>query len=184
MRIPTLTLIVMAMAGLATAAWAQGNPRNPPPATKFADFGAFELRKLVMPPQGGVAEGPVITLNQHLEAQIRPILEGWKAGGASNGRLLVIEPVLIEMHYVSRQARGWGGQFAGGNSFVTLHLKLTDAASGELIAEPEFYEQTDMMNGDTKGISDRNMLRHVARAASDYLKQNHDAAVGGPTGRE
>jgi hypothetical protein len=115
---------------------------------------------------------------------MKPVLASWKATAVAGGHLLVIEPVLIEMHYVSRQARGWGGQFAGGNSFVTLHLKLTDAASGELIAEPEFYEQTDMSKGDTKGIADRNMLRHVARAASEYLKQNHDAAVGGPTGRE
>jgi hypothetical protein len=179
MKIPTLTM--MLVAGLATTAWADGNKVNPPPTTKLADFGAFELRKLAAP--ADAALGAMAQLDQHLQAQINPLLSAWKASAGTNNRLLVIEPVIIEMHYVNRQARGWGGQFAGGNSFVDLHLKLTDAASGELVAEPEFHEQTDMAKGDTKGIADRNMLRHVARAAADYLKQNHDAAVGGPTGR-
>jgi DNA-binding response OmpR family regulator len=182
MRIATLASILLA--GLATTAWAGDKAVNPPPATRLADFGTFELRQLATPALVGLAQGAAVTLNQHLEAQIKPILAGWKATAAAGGRSLVIQPVLVEMHYVSPQARGWGGQFAGGNSFATLHLRLTDAASGELVAEPEFYQQTDMSKGDTKGIADRNMLRHVARAAADYLKQNHDAAVGGPTGRD
>jgi hypothetical protein len=178
--------VLVAVLATSSAAWPQGNLGNPPPTARLGDFATFELRELERPAlKEGAATVAADTLNNHLKEMITPILEGWKNAGSQGAtRALVIQPEIVEMHFVGGKARFWGGALAG-NSFVTLRLKLTDAATGESIGTPEFYQRANAMGGAwSVGKTDKDMLRRVATLATEYLTKNHDAAVGGFTGRE
>ena len=88
------------------------------------------------------------------------------------------------MKFVSGKARFWGGAFAGGTA-VLMTVKLSDAATGEVIAEPEFYQHANAMGAAYSfGGTDKAMLGRTAELMANYLKANYEAAVGGPTGKE
>ena len=62
-------------------------------------------------------------------------------------------------------------------------MKLTDQDTGQVIAEPEFYQHAEGMAGAwTFGAADNSMLVRSASLALDYLKDNHATAQGGRTG--
>ena len=59
-------------------------------------------------------------------------------------------------------------------------MKLTDQDTGQVIAEPEFYQHAEGMAGAwTFGAADNSMLVRSASLALDYLKDNHATAQGG-----
>ena len=98
-----------------------------------------------------------------------------------DARTLRIEPTIRHIRYVSGGARFWGGAFAGGSA-VLLTVKLSDVATGEVIAEPEFYQHANKMGAAWSfGATDKAMLVRVASMISDYLQKNYQQAVGGST---
>ncbi len=184
MKISFLALI--ALLAVSTTAAAEGPKTNPAPGIQLRAFGNFDLKPMSQPElKDGAASKAADTLRQHIDSTVKPVVDGWTSAGSKQGdRTLIIQPELVEMHFVGGKARFWAGALAG-NSFVTLRIRLTDAASGELIGEPEFFQRANAMGGAwTVGKTDKDMLKRVVTLVSNYLTSNYDEAIGGPTGRD
>jgi hypothetical protein len=184
MKISSLAL--MALLAISTAAAAEGPKTNPPPSIQLRAFGNFDLKAMNQPQlKDGAASKAADTLREHFDTTVKPVIDGWKGSSAQPGdRTLNIQPELVEMHFVGGKARFWAGAFAG-NSFVTLRIKLTDAVSGEVIGEPEFFQRANAVGGAwTVGKTDKDMLKRVVTLVANYLTSNYDEAIGGPTGRD
>lgn len=162
---------------------------NPPPSAALNTFDRFEIAPIDMvAPYAGqdINEEAKGRLQTNLDERVPPLLTEWNAVAAKSSppRTLRIEPVVRHVRFVSGKARFWGGAFAGGTA-VLMTVKLSDAATGDVIAEPEFYQHANAMGAAwTFGSTDKAMLVRTTDLIADYLKSNYAAAVGGPTGKE
>jgi hypothetical protein len=60
-----------------------------------------------------------------------------------------------------------------GSSAVLMKVKLQDAASGEVLAEPEFYRAANAFTGgQTIGVTDNLMLDQIADDIANYCARN------------
>ena len=184
-----LIVFALALPGMAIAKKdeiAASSATNPPPVEPLAAFARYEVRPLVIAPAyaGHKAnEAARVNLQANLDERLAPVLESTGTGG-EGGRTLLIEPRIEKIRYIGTGARVWAGAFAG-KSRVLLRVRLTDAATGALIAEPEFYQHAAGMAGAYSfGGADKAMLERAASLVADYLVANRDAAVGGRTGGE
>jgi hypothetical protein len=199
MRVKTIAMTVM-VATLAVQplqSWAAGDVvdyieakevTNPPPKMALASFDRFEISPIAMvapyagqPPNEQAKE----RLQANLDERTPPVLAEWNAKPEKNqpARTLKIEPTVRHVKFVSGKARFWAGPFAGGTA-VLMTVKLSDAASGEVIAEPEFYQHANAMGAAfSYGATDKAMLIRVTDLITNYLKSNYTEAVGGPTGK-
>lgn len=198
MRVIRIAVVMLAtLAVQPLHSWAAGdvvdyieakNVTNPPPSVALDTFDRFEIAPIAMvaPYAGQPAnEQAKERLQANLDARMQPTLAEWNAKEAKNTppRTLKIEPTIRHVKFVSGKARIWAGAFAGGTA-VLMTVKLSDAATGETIAEPEFYQHANAFGAAySMGGTDQAMLIRVADLVSGYLKSNHVAAVGGPTGK-
>lgn len=161
--------------------------QNPPPEAALVAYDRFEMAELAMgKPYAGqpVNDKARDTLAVHLNGHVLPWVLEKSTLAAKNEppRLLRIEPRIDQIKTVSKGARFWAGAMAG-KSRVLVKVRLVDAASNALIAEPEFYQHAGAMAGAySMGAADQGMLERVAQLVVEYLRGNYDAAVGGPTG--
>ena len=66
-----------------------------------------------------------------------------------------------------------------------MTVKFTDGKTGEVIAEPEFFQRAHGYGGAwSVGGTDNAMLVRVSTVLEEYLERNYAKAVGGPTGQE
>lgn len=87
-------------------------------------------------------------------------------------RTLEITPVVKEIKFVSGGARFWAGAMAG-SSAVLMQVTYRDSASGETIADPEFYRAANAYAGGWSiGASDNRMLEDIANDAVQYTRYN------------
>ena len=162
---------------------------NPPPSASLSAFDRFEIAQLdmVAPYAGQDAnEEAKARIQTNLDERITPLFVKWNAAEPRNSppRTLKFEPTIRHVKFISGKARFWAGAFAGGSA-VLMTLKLSDAATGEVIAEPEFYQHANAMRAAwTVGGTDKAMLVRITDLISSYLDSNYAAAVGGPTGKE
>ena len=162
---------------------------NPPPSIALNAFDSFQLSPIEMgaPYAGQPANEQAKTrLQGYVDEHVPAIVNGWNSMEAKNSppRTLKIEPVIRHVKFVSGKARFWGGALAGGTAML-MTVKLSDAATGEVIAEPEFYQHANAMGAAYSfGGTDKAMLGRTAELMANYLKANYEAAVGGPTGKE
>jgi hypothetical protein len=162
---------------------------NPPPSTALNAFDRFEIAPIAMDaPYAGQAtnEEAKQRIQANLDERTNPIVQGWNGQGTKHSppRTLKIEPAIRHIKFVSGNARFWAGAFAGGSA-VLMTMKLTDAQTGEVIAEPEFYQHANTMGAAwSMGGTDKAMLVRIGTLAADYLNANYSTAVGGPTGKE
>jgi len=162
---------------------------NPPPSTALSAFDRFEVSPIEMgaPYAGQPAnEDAKKRLQGYVDERVPAIVGTWNAAEPKHSppRTLKIEPLIRHVKFVSGKARFWGGAFAGGTA-VLMTVKLSDAATGEVIAEPEFYQHANAMGAAYSfGGTDKAMLGRTAELMANYLKANYEAAVGGPTGKE
>ncbi len=160
---------------------------NPPPAKALSTFSHFEIRpvELGAPYAGQEAnEKAVRKIQENLDQRVNPLLATWnqKAASETGGPTLLISPRIQDIKFVNATSRFWGGAMAG-SSAVVLKLRITNQATGEVVAEPEFYQRAAAMGGAYSfGATDNNMLLRIATLAADYLEKNYAEAVGGPTG--
>jgi hypothetical protein len=198
MRSVNVLIALSALVALAPAAHAEGDvvsyiearaTVNPPPSAPLSAFDRFEIAPIDMvAPYAGQepneeAKGRIQT---NLDERVAPLFATWNATEAKSSppRTLKIEPTIRHIKFISGKARFWAGAFAGGSA-VLMTVKLSDAATGELIAEPEFYQHANAMGAAwTIGGTDKAMLVRVADLISTYLDTNYAVAVGGPTGKE
>jgi hypothetical protein len=198
MRSVHVLIAFSALVALAPAAHAEGDvvsyiearaTVNPAPSAPLSTFDRFEISPIDMvEPYAGQdpneeAKGRIQT---NLDERVTPLFAKWNSVEAKNAppRTLKVEPTIRHIKFISGKARFWAGAFAGGSA-VLMTVKLSDAASGELIAEPEFYQHANAMGAAwTVGGTDKAMLVRVADLIATYLDANYAAAMGGPTGKE
>jgi hypothetical protein len=188
---------MMALAVQPVQSWAEGEVvdyiearevTNPPPTVALNSFDRFEIAPIAMAaPYAGedVNEEAKERLQVNLDERVPPVLTEWNAKEAKNSppKTLKIEPAVRHVKFVSGKKRFWTGAFSGGTA-VLMTVKLSDAATGEVIAEPEFYQHANAMGAAfSYGATDKAMLVRTTDLISDYLKANYAAAVGGPTGK-
>lgn len=158
---------------------------NPAPAAPLSSFQRFEILPITMqaPFAGQKAnEEAKGNIQANLDLGLQPVLAEWNAK-VINGptKTLRIEPVIRHIKFIGTGARIWAGGMAGGSA-VLMTVRLSDAETGELIAEPEFYQHASRHAGAWSfGATDRAMLVRVATMITDYLQKNYSAAVGGPS---
>lgn len=161
------------------------NATNPPPAKPLDQFQRFEVRPITMDaPYSGqdaneVAKG---SIQANLDERLGPVLADWNAKPAGAApHTLVIEPHIEHVKFISGGRRFWAGAFAGGSA-VLMTVKFTDATTGEVVAQPEFYQHANKMGAAWSfGATDKAMLVRVAGMIANYVRNNYDTAVGGST---
>jgi hypothetical protein len=155
---------------------------NPAPARALKEFQQFELKPLAADP--GVTEkepAAVKKINENLNLRINSVTGPWTR---AEGDTLIIEPRVREIKFVSSTQRVFTGALSG-SSAVRMTVKLTDKASGAVIAEPEFYQRAAAQGGNfSLGVTDNLMLDRIAQVLAEYMQRNYSQAVGGPTGFE
>ena len=157
---------------------------NPPPGEPFANFQRFELRDLTVAQQYDVPANrdAAAKLDAGLKTKVGGILELWNQEPRGAGRGLVVEPILEQVKVVSTAKRIWGGAF-GGSSAVVLKMRYTDQASGQVIADPTFYQHAKALAAAyTFGVADKAMLTRLPELVSNYTTANYREAIGGPSG--
>ena len=61
-----------------------------------------------------------------------------------------------------------------GESFIDLDLKLTDSATGQVVANPRVRRSASAMGGAFSiGATDRNLLDYITDIAHRYLEVHH-----------
>ena len=120
-------------------------------------------------------------IQANLDERTNPLVQGWNGQAAKRSppRTLRIEPAIRHIKFVSGGARFWAGAFAGGSA-VLMTMKLTDAQSGEVIAEPEFYQHANKMGAAwSMGGTDKAMLVRIGTLAArvDGLSRDAGAAM-------
>jgi hypothetical protein len=155
---------------------------NPAPSAEFKQFSRIELLPVVFKSgYRGDASG-LAKINENLLKDLTASLAEWNSR-PSNGRTLVIEPVVEELSFKHGAKRVLLGPLAG-SSGVLMRLNIRDS-QGKVVATPEFFQRAAAMGaGFTMGVHDNLMLTRVANLASGYVIANYETAKGGPTGAD
>ena len=149
--------------------------RMSPPSKKLSSFAQFELSPITMSPEvadGAKKEAYAQKLGGMLEAKITPLLDEWRASSNGGTGTLVVQPDVVNLRVVSGGARFWVGAMAGESS-IDMNLRLTDKASGKVIANPRIARSAGAMSGAwTFGATDQNLLRYIVDISNQYLVEN------------
>ncbi|MEP7187486.1 MAG: hypothetical protein ABI767_16770, partial [Rhodanobacter sp.] len=131
---------------------------NPPPREPLSAFQHFRLQPVVAG-DSEVSEQTAAMgrISSNTQQKLGNTISGWE-NASQSGRTLNIEPRITELKFVSGTKRFFAGDFAG-SSAVIMHLRLTDAETGKVIADPEFYQRAAAEGGTwTFGATDKGML--------------------------
>lgn len=161
------------------------NATNPPPSKAFDAFQRFEVRPIAMDaPYAGQApnEEAKASIQANLDQRLNPVLAEWNAKPAGDApHTLVIEPRIEHVKFITGGKRFWAGAFAGGSA-VLMTVKLTDAQTGEVVAQPEFYQHANKMGAAWSfGATDKAMLVRIAGMISNYVQANYADPVASST---
>lgn len=153
--------------------------RNPAPSVALGAFQRFELSPVAMgaPWKGQDAnEAALGNLQANLDERAKPIVAEWNAKPAGSApRTLKIEPEIAYIRFITGGKRFFAGAFAG-DSGILLKVKLSDAATGEVIGEPQFYQRANKFGAAWSfGATDKHMLIRMSAMVADYLKTNYSA---------
>lgn len=129
---------------------------------KFAESGANQkaLRKI----------DEVLYTNLQM---VFPKMERFSVGKEKvSGSVLVIEPHIKEIKFISGGARFFAGALAG-SSAVLMDAKFVDAKKNKVLADPEFYRSANAWAGGfTIGSTDNKMLEEIAKDVVNYANLN------------
>jgi hypothetical protein len=155
---------------------------NPPPSAAFSSYGRIELRPTVFRDGAKGDTAGLAKIEENIRKDMSEPLAKWNAR-PSNGRTLVIQPVVDELSFKHGAKRVLLGPLAG-SSGVLMHLEIKDD-KGNLVGNPQFFQRAQAMGaGFTFGVHDNLMLTRGANLATGYLTANYERAVGGPTGAD
>ncbi|TXH37785.1 MAG: hypothetical protein E6Q98_05490 [Rhodospirillaceae bacterium] len=175
-------LAALAVAGCTTHI-APSVQQNPPPTEKLSSFSHFQLLPIDASVEAKKEDRALAKISENMQQTVKPQLDGWEKQGA-NGRTLKIQPYVQDLKFVDGGTRFFAGTLAG-SSAVVMKVKLIDADTGAIVAEPEFYQRAAAMGGAfSVGGSDNGMLQRITTVCAEYLARNYNSAVGGPTGLE
>lgn len=153
--------------------------RNPAPSTALNAFQRFDLAPVAMgaPWKGQDAnEAALANLQANVDIRVKPVVAEWNAKPAADApRTLKIEPEIAYIRFITGGKRFFAGAFAG-DSGILLKVKLSDAATGEVIGEPQFYQRANKFGATWSfGATDKHMLIRMSAMVADYLKTNYAA---------
>ena len=160
--------------------------QNPPPSMALASFDQFELVPIEMGAPYAKNKGnqkAVAKLQEHLERDLGSLLQDWnnKASRNEPPRKMLIQPRVEKIRFIGGGKRFFAGAFAG-KSAILMRVRFVDAASGEEIADPEFYQHAAAMAGAwSVGGADNAMLARESTLIVQYVAANYEEAIGGPT---
>ena len=154
-------------------------PAGPPqPAkVKFSNFQAVEMNHVTISPRFASAEPnqkALKKIDKELLYCMHLIFPNLNEAEETNSgiRALLIEPNIEEIKFIGGAARFWVGSWAG-SSAVLMKVTYRDKATGETIAEPEFYRRSNAWEGQSSmGATDNLMLDNVARDICTYTSSN------------
>jgi hypothetical protein len=157
--------------------------RNPPPMVALNAFQRFELAPVAMGEPWKDQKANELArsnLQANIDERANPLFAEWNAMPAGDApRTLKVEPEIGYIRFITGGKRFFGGAFAGGSG-ILVKMKLTDAGTGEVIAEPQFYQSANAFSATyTFGAMDKHMLIRISAMVADYLKRNYEAPVGG-----
>lgn len=180
-------MMIMYFTGCATRDIRVGDFDNPPPLRKFSDYTHFKLENITIADAYASAEPNIKAKNkiqENIDMRLLPILKAWndKQNHTLN-ETMVFEPNIKQIKFIGGAARFWVGAMAG-SSAVVMELVCREKSSGKQIAVAEFYQQGNAFGGGLSiGATDNMMLTRIADLVSDYIVNNYESAVGGPTGK-
>jgi len=178
----TIMLLTLTLTGCASKVKASRTD-NPPPVEAYSNFGRIEVKPVVLAPQfrgQSANEKSLIKINANFSKRLGDNPRKWNSR-PENGRTLIIEPIVTDIRFIGVGARIFTGPFSG-SSGVVIKVKVTEARTGKLIDNPEFYQRSSAGAGFALGIADNMMLTRIGELVGDYILRNYDAAIGGKTG--
>lgn len=154
---------------------------NPPPAEPFSHFQRFVLEPIQVSEAAAHETAAVEKISLYMRQRPGSTLASWN-NRSPGGRVLKVEPSIVKLKFVGGGARFFAGALAG-SSAVLMRVKFTDAQTGRVIADPEFYQRAWAQGGAWSiGGTDNAMLARITTVVDQYLQRNYSHAVGGPTG--
>ncbi len=150
---------------------------NPPASEALKNFQHFELKPVIaLPPfnEKGTTESAVAHLEANMRERATQRVREWNADASAGGRTLVIEPMIEHIRFVTPARRVFLGVLMGG-SHVDMKLRLTDRDTGQVIAEPRFYQHANAgAAGWAFGAVDRALLIRLTNMVDAYLRDNYE----------
>ena len=154
-----------------------GDPQ--PSKVRFSEFSGVEMKHVTIAPEYASGnQRATKKIDEELFAKMRAVFPGLQDAGAvanqvaAGARILLIEPQIEGLRFISGGARFWVGAMAG-NSAVRMKVTYKDKGSGEIIADPVFYRQSNAWAGGMSvGAADNAMLREIAENAAGYTILN------------
>lgn len=170
---------------LAAEVWLSGcatNIRQPtsspqPAKVRFDEFKAVEMRHVAVEPQCAKGnERAIKKIDEELFSKMRFVFPELKEAAEppekAVERTLVIEPLIEDLKFIGGAARFWVGAMAG-SSAVLMKVTYRDKATGEVIADPEFYRMANAFEGGQSiGVTDNMMLSRIADDICSYTRLN------------
>ena len=157
---------------------------NPAPAAPFNTYQRFELQPVAMGAPFAGQKGNEVArekLQANLDERAVPLLKEWNATAAGEeARTLRILPEIRYIRFITGGKRFFAGAFAGGSS-IMVTVKITDAATGAVVAEPDFYQHANAMGAAWSfGATDKTMLIRISNMVTEYLRANYAQTVAVP----
>ncbi len=154
---------------------------NPAPTVQLNAFQRFELVDVgIDPPYAGQDSNEVARqyLQGNVSDRVGKVIAAWNEQPAADApRTLKIEPKIAHIRFITGGKRFFAGAMAG-SSWVHVTVKMTDAATGEVIAEPAFYQVgSGRMGGISFGATDKTMLIRISSMLRAYLQKNYEGQV-------
>ncbi|HXU93867.1 MAG TPA: hypothetical protein VFP33_09450 [Gallionella sp.] len=180
---PAALAALLLLGGCANNLKATAHLTNPPPSEAYSNFSRIEVKAATLAPafsNDGANQKAVERINANLNKRLEGVLPEWNKR-PTNGRRLIIEPVVSEIRFIGVGARLFAGPLAGSSS-VKVDVKVIDASTGKVIDNPEFYQRSSAGSGFALGVADNMMLVRMGELVGDYIIRNYPKAVGGKTG--
>lgn len=178
-----IILLGLFAAGCATPAVTR--PAGPPQPTKakFAQFKTVEMTPVQISPALAVIpanQEAANKLNEGLRARLRAIFPNLKFVEAkapptkSETPVLRIELGIKDLKFVSGKAHFWAAPWTNRpEPAILMQATYTDMATGEVIANPEFFVPGKVEAGPfSSDATDEPMLNRVADDIARYTNQN------------
>lgn len=180
MRKVLSVLMVCMMTVLSACATNIGKPQIRPAAAKvkLGKFSKIEIAPIEK--KASVTEGnmkAIKKIEENFVSEMKMAFPGvekvaTKDSLAQSGDVLRIELLVKEIKFIGGAARFWVGSMAG-SSAVLLYMKATDVATGDVVAEGDFYTDSGAQAGGMSiGVSDNLMLKTIAKDVVGYLSYN------------
>lgn len=179
-------LMVLMASGCATHI-KMTDTHNPVPVCKLCNFDKYELMDITIAPEYADHKANIKAtkkIQEVLNSRLENTMNAWNQSEAPASRgTLVIEPNIAQIKFIGGNARFWLGALAG-SSAVSMNVVYKEKETGEIIANPKFYQSANAWGGAwSVGGADNAMLNRVANLIADYTIANYTSAIGGKTGK-